>query len=175
MKNRNQVEGKQSHFLDDLHVGQRFASSTHLIDAEQIKAFAMQFDPQPFHLDAEAAKDTLFQGLVASGWHTAAITMRLWWRAAWPLPAGSSGSAEKSPGPTRHDRATFSRSRAKFSSSGRRDPVPTGVWQPSGARHGTNGARSCRCSLPSSLCRVPQNAPAREPRPFHSPRANQHD
>jgi len=63
--------------LDDLHVGQRFTSGTHLIDEEQIKAFAQQFDPQPFHLDAEAAKETLFAGLVASGWHTAAISMRL--------------------------------------------------------------------------------------------------
>lgn len=63
--------------LDDLHVGQRFVSGTHLIDEEQIKTFARQFDPQPFHLDAAAAKETFFQGLVASGWHTAAITMRL--------------------------------------------------------------------------------------------------
>ena len=47
-------------YLDDLHVGQRFVSRTHLIDAEQIKAFAGQFDPQPFHLDEELAKDTLF-------------------------------------------------------------------------------------------------------------------
>jgi acyl dehydratase len=47
------------------------------MDEEEIKAFAKQFDPQPFHLDAEAAKDTLFEGLVASGWHTAAISMRL--------------------------------------------------------------------------------------------------
>ena len=63
--------------FDDLHVGQRFVSGTHVIDEEQIKAFARQFDPQPFHLDAAAAKQSLFEGLVASGWHTAAITMRL--------------------------------------------------------------------------------------------------
>ena len=48
-----------------------------MIDEAQIKAFARQFDPQPFHLDAEAAKETLFEGLAASGWHTAAISMRL--------------------------------------------------------------------------------------------------
>ena len=48
-----------------------------MIDEAQIKAFARQFDPQPFHLDAEAAKETLFAGLAASGWHTAAISMRL--------------------------------------------------------------------------------------------------
>jgi acyl dehydratase len=64
-------------YLDDLQIGQRFTSGTHVVDEEQIKAFARQFDPQPFHLDNEAAKDTLFSGLVGSGWHTAAITMRL--------------------------------------------------------------------------------------------------
>jgi acyl dehydratase len=64
-------------YFDDLRVGQRFVSGMHRIDEEQIKAFAVQFDPQPFHLDAEAARGTLFAGLVASGWHTAAISMRL--------------------------------------------------------------------------------------------------
>ena len=64
-------------FLDDLSVGQHFSSGSHTIDAAQIKAFAAQFDPQPFHLDGEAAKATLFGGLAASGWHTAAITMKL--------------------------------------------------------------------------------------------------
>ena len=72
MANSNQTGPKKALYLDDLHVGQRFTSDTHLIDEEQIKAFAKQFDPQPFHLDAEAAKGTLFEGLVASGWHTAA-------------------------------------------------------------------------------------------------------
>jgi acyl dehydratase len=47
------------------------------LDEAQIKAFARKFDPQPFHLDDEIAKSTMFGGLVASGWHTAAITMRL--------------------------------------------------------------------------------------------------
>ena len=64
-------------YLDDLQIGQRFTSGTHVVDEEQIKAFARQFDPQPFHLDNEAAKNTLLSGLAASGWHTAAITMRL--------------------------------------------------------------------------------------------------
>jgi acyl dehydratase len=64
-------------YLEDLYVGQRFASAPLLIDAEQIKKFAAEFDPQPFHLDEEAAKDSLFGGLAASGWHTAALTMRL--------------------------------------------------------------------------------------------------
>lgn len=77
MANPNQLDRTELFYLDDLQVGQRFTSGTHLIDEAQIKAFAQQFDPQPFHLDAEAAKETLFEGLVASGWHTAAISMRL--------------------------------------------------------------------------------------------------
>lgn len=64
-------------YLDDLQVGQRFESGTHAVDEAQIVAFATQFDPQPFHLDAELARDTFFGGLAGSGWHTAAITMRL--------------------------------------------------------------------------------------------------
>ena len=64
-------------YLEDLYVGQRFASARHLIDAEQIKKFAAEFDPQPFHLSEEGAAGTLFGSLAASGWHTAALTMRL--------------------------------------------------------------------------------------------------
>jgi acyl dehydratase len=64
-------------YLDDLVVGQRFTSDTYEIDADQIMAFAREFDPQPFHLDHEAARDTMFRGLAASGWHTAAVFMRL--------------------------------------------------------------------------------------------------
>ena len=77
MANPNHPTRKEVLYFDDLHVGQRFMSGTQLIDEDQIKAFAKQFDPQPFHLDTEAAKETLFEGLVASGWHTAAISMRL--------------------------------------------------------------------------------------------------
>lgn len=64
-------------YLEDLEVGQEFLSEQHHLDAEQIIAYASQFDPQVFHLDAEAAKDTFFQGLAASGWHTMSITMKL--------------------------------------------------------------------------------------------------
>jgi acyl dehydratase len=91
MTNLNQSGGEASLCLDDLHVGQRFGSGRHLIDAEQIKAFAQQFDPQPFHLDGEAAKATLFGGLVASGWHTAAITMRLLVESGLPIAGGIIG------------------------------------------------------------------------------------
>lgn len=64
-------------YLDDLYVGQEFRSEQHQIDAQQIMDFARQFDPQPFHTDEVAAQSTFFQGLAASGWHTAAITMKL--------------------------------------------------------------------------------------------------
>ncbi len=79
-------------YLDDLHVGQRFASAAHAIDEAQIIAFAAQFDPQPFHLDDEAARATLFGGLAASGWHTAAITMRLNVEGGLPLAGGILGA-----------------------------------------------------------------------------------
>ena len=64
-------------YLDDLAVGNEFISREHRLDVEQIIAFASELDPQPFHVEPERAQDTFFQGLVASGWHTMAITMRL--------------------------------------------------------------------------------------------------
>ena len=90
-------------YLDDFQVGQRFASGTHLIDTAQIKAFARQFDPQPFHLDEETAKASLFGGLVASGWHTAAVTMRLLVESGLPVAGGLIGMGGEMnwPRPTR--------------------------------------------------------------------------
>jgi acyl dehydratase len=90
-------------YLDDLHVGQRFTSKTHALDEAQIREFAIQFDPQPFHTDKQAAEYTLFKGLAASGWHTAAITMRLNVESGPPLAGGIVGAgAELSwPAPTR--------------------------------------------------------------------------
>lgn len=64
-------------FFEDFAVGQTFGSGRRKIEAEDIKRFAAEFDPQPFHLDEEAARGSLFGGLAASGWHTAALTMRL--------------------------------------------------------------------------------------------------
>ena len=64
-------------FLEDFAVGQKFGSGRLRVDTAQIKAFAAEYDPQPFHLDEEAARRSLFQGLAASGWHTATLTMRL--------------------------------------------------------------------------------------------------
>lgn len=65
------------HYLEDFAVGQVFNTGRLRVDKEQIFAFARQFDPQPFHLDENAARISPFQGLAASGWHTAALTMRL--------------------------------------------------------------------------------------------------
>ncbi len=64
-------------YLEDLRIGQRFASATCVMEESSIKAFAAESDPQPFHLDEAAAKASLFRGLAASGWHTASATMRL--------------------------------------------------------------------------------------------------
>jgi acyl dehydratase len=64
-------------YLDDLRVGQRFTSASYRMEEAQIVEFAKQFDPQPFHLDEAAARSSVFQGLAASGWHTAAVAMRL--------------------------------------------------------------------------------------------------
>jgi acyl dehydratase len=64
-------------YLEDFAVGQKYQSAKIRLDASAIKAFAEQFDPQPAHLDEEAAEATFFAGLAASGWHTAAVTMRL--------------------------------------------------------------------------------------------------
>jgi len=86
--------------LDDLYVGQRFTSATHALDERQIVAFAREFDPQPFHTDSEAAKGTLFRGLAASGWHTAAITMRLQVDGGLPIAGGIVGLAGEVAWPT---------------------------------------------------------------------------
>jgi acyl dehydratase len=65
------------YFFEDFAVGQVFATGKLQVDTDQIKSFAKQFDPQPYHLDEHAAQKSPFRGLAASGWHTAALTMRL--------------------------------------------------------------------------------------------------
>jgi acyl dehydratase len=79
-------------YLEDFAVGQRFLSATHAIDADQIKAFAARFDPQPFHTDEAAAETSFFHGLAASGWHTAAITMSLLVQSGMPIAGGLIGA-----------------------------------------------------------------------------------
>ena len=96
------TDDRERFYLDDLAVGQRFASGPHALDAGQIKAFAATFDPQPFHLDEAAAAASLFGGLAASGWHTAAMTMRLLVESV-PLAGGVIGAGGEIawPRPTR--------------------------------------------------------------------------
>jgi acyl dehydratase len=90
-------------YLEDLSVGQRFTGGSHEMTAEAIKAFARQFDPQPFHLDEAAAAASFFHGLAASGWHTAAVTMRLLVEQGFPLAGGLIGAGGELtwPRPTR--------------------------------------------------------------------------
>ena len=91
-------------YYEDLAVGQKFHSGTYEMTAEKIKAFAAEWDPQPFHLDEEKAKNSLFQGLAASGWHTAAVTMRLMVDSELKLAGGSIGAGGEElrwPRPTR--------------------------------------------------------------------------
>ena len=102
-KNLSELSASSPRYLGDLKAGDRFTSPGHLLDEAQIKAFALQFDPQPFHLDHEAARATLFGGLAASGWHTAAITMRLLVGGGLPLARGIVGAGGEIawPKPTR--------------------------------------------------------------------------
>ncbi|MDQ6625704.1 MAG: MaoC family dehydratase [Verrucomicrobiota bacterium] len=64
-------------YLEDVKPGDRFLSDLYVLTEEAMFAFAREFDPQPFHLDRAAANESVFEGLAASGWHTAAIAMRL--------------------------------------------------------------------------------------------------
>jgi acyl dehydratase len=64
-------------YLDELHVGQIFTSGSYEMEGARMKSFAAEFDPQTFHLDEAAANSSVFRGLAASGWHTAAASMRL--------------------------------------------------------------------------------------------------
>ena len=82
---------KPGHYLDDLHVGMRFSSGLYQMDEDRMKDFASEFDPQPFHLDDDAAQGTVFRGLAASGWHTAAATMRLLVTGGMPIAGGMVG------------------------------------------------------------------------------------
>ncbi|HEX7913353.1 MAG TPA: MaoC family dehydratase [Paraburkholderia sp.] len=91
-------------YLEDLAVGVVYKSAAYALDVDQIHAFARQFDPQPFHLDEEAAQRSFFAGLAASGWHTAAITMKLLVQSL-PIAGGIIGASGEItwPRPTRPD------------------------------------------------------------------------
>jgi acyl dehydratase len=78
-------------YFEDLKLGDRFNTPEHTVTAEEIVEFAKRYDPQPFHVDATAAEGTFFGGLVASGWHTAAVSMGLMVRGEMPLDGGVIG------------------------------------------------------------------------------------
>lgn len=79
-------------YFEDLPVGRRMTTGSLVVNAAAIKDFAARFDPQPFHLDEAAAEKTFFGGLVASGWHTAALTMRLLVTGGLPIAGGVIGA-----------------------------------------------------------------------------------
>lgn len=64
-------------YLEDFYIGQRFTTGVYRMEEERMKAFAAEFDPQPFHLDEAAGQASVFKGLAATGWYTAAVAMRL--------------------------------------------------------------------------------------------------
>jgi acyl dehydratase len=87
-------------YLDDLSVGQRFSSPSLTVTADAVKSFAREFDPQPFHVSEETAERTFFAGLAASGWHTAALTMRLNVEGGLPIADGIIGAGGEISWPT---------------------------------------------------------------------------
>jgi acyl dehydratase len=103
MTDPNQFERREPLYLEDMHVGLQFTTRGQHISEEQIFAFARQFDPQPFHLDPAAAQRSMFEGLVASGWHTAAVSMGLLVESGLPVAGGLIGAGGEItwPKPTR--------------------------------------------------------------------------
>ena len=103
MAESNAGEPRAAVYLEDVAVGQRFVTRSHVVTEADVLRFAREFDPQPFHTNREAATHSVFGGLVASGWHTVAITMRLMVddspRFAWGLVGV--GAELQWPGPTR--------------------------------------------------------------------------
>jgi acyl dehydratase len=87
-----QTSSRTPLYFEDFAAGQIYRSGTLSVDTPAIKSFAAQFDPQPFHLDEVAAQATLFRGLAASGFHTAALTMRLLVDGGAPIAGGIIGA-----------------------------------------------------------------------------------
>jgi acyl dehydratase len=81
----------QLRHFEDFHVGEAFPLGPHTVTRAEIVAFAVEFDPQPFHLDEQAAASTLLGGLAASGWHTCALFMRMLYD-SWLRDTASMGS-----------------------------------------------------------------------------------
>lgn len=101
-------------YLEDLKIGDRFISREYEITLDEIKQFASHYDPQPFHIDEELAKeDPIFKGIAASGWHTSAITMRLWTECM-PIHGGLVGSESSLRWPPRLDLVTVYMLKLRF-------------------------------------------------------------
>ena len=111
-------------YLEDFEVGQMFGGSARIhIDHERIKSFAAEFDPQPFHLDENAANDSIFRGLAASRWHTAAVTIGLLVESELkPLGAWSAPASMTFAGHDRFVQAMSCASRARYSKYDLRSP-----------------------------------------------------
>ncbi|PWA07072.1 dehydratase [Pueribacillus theae] len=105
---------KKALYLDDLKVGDSFISEKYHLSADKIKRFANEFDPQAFHCDESLAEDTFFKGLAASGWHTAAVTMKLL-TGSLPLAHGIIGAGGEItwPQPTRPNDVLYVKSTIK--------------------------------------------------------------
>ena len=81
----------QDRYFEDFEIGEKVVSRGHTFTEANIVDFALKYDPQPFHMDADAAKDTVYGGLIASGWHTGSIVFRLFYDTGF-IKGGSMGS-----------------------------------------------------------------------------------
>jgi hypothetical protein len=114
-------------YLEDFAVGQTYGSGRLRVDEERIKSFAAEFDPQPFHLNAEAARKSILGGLAASGWHTAALAMRLLVESDLKPAGGIVGVGSMScAGRGRYDRRRVA-ARGEVPRCGRRNAPATGL------------------------------------------------
>ena len=142
---------KARHF-DDFKAGDRFQSAPFEVTEQQIIEFAKEFDPQKFHVDPAIAEKTMFKGLIASGWHTASISMRLFVQTPHPFAEGAIGlGVDELRCPSRSDQATFCESKRRLLRFGRRGPSPTAALCASGTSPRISAAKLCRrCSRPRS-------------------------
>src|SRR5215211_6563287 len=131
---RSEAKAPSHLYLEDFAVGQVYEAGPIPVSADAIKAYAHQFDPQPFHTDAELARSTFFQGLVASGWHTASLTMSLVVQAL-PIAGGViGGGVDELRWPKPLPLATNCGSRVRSRRCGTRGRSRTKVWSGSERR-----------------------------------------
>ena len=140
-------EAKQL-YLDDLHVGERFTSESYLLEAARIQEFAAEFDPQPFHLDQVAAEASDLEGLAASGWHTAAVAMRLLAAGGLPFANGIIGLGGEIAWPRGLGPADFSAEAdnaiSEWQAAVNQEPHGNGGGMPAAGRQSFKNARPCR-------------------------------